>query len=273
MSTIQVNCVDQVLSLTGTPTIASGGILEDYVSFKFCSQWDGFYKTAVFWRSPEGLAYHVVLDSTNKCLIPAEVLEEDGTVYFGVYGVNDAGVRRTSNVLRYTIELGVITVNTQPSDPTPDVYTQILESLAALGDNKGKADKVGNPVEGDLAGLDANGNLTDSGRKPGAANGVATLDETGKVPTNQILAPVRVVAITLYAASWSNKTQSAIVNGVLADETMQLIQPAPALASQSAYHAAGITCTGQAENNLTFTATKTPTEDLTVYVAMQEVRV
>lgn len=78
--------------------------------------------------------------------------------------------------------------------------------------------------------------------------------------------------ITLTAAGWSSNTQTATVNGVSATETDQLIQPAPALASQSAYYAAGILCTGQAENQLTFTCTTVPTEDLTVYVVIQEVR-
>ena len=80
-------------------------------------------------------------------------------------------------------------------------------------------------------------------------------------------------AVTLSASGWnsSSKTQTATVSGVLADETKQLITPAPAAASQAAYYNAGIRCTGQSANNLTFTAKTIPTADLTVYVTVQEV--
>ena len=82
-------------------------------------------------------------------------------------------------------------------------------------------------------------------------------------------------AVTLSASGWnsSSKTQTATVSGVLADETKQLITPTPAASSQAAYYNAGIRCTGQAANNLTFTAKTIPTADLTVYVTIQEVKV
>ena len=80
-------------------------------------------------------------------------------------------------------------------------------------------------------------------------------------------------SITLSASAWNStaKTQTITVSGVLADETKQLITPAPALASQTAYYEAVVLCTGQAANQLTFTAKKIPTTDLTVYVTIQEV--
>ena len=79
-------------------------------------------------------------------------------------------------------------------------------------------------------------------------------------------------SITLHASNWSSNTQTVTAFDVLADETKQLIQPMPATASQSAYIAAGIMCTGQAENSLTFTCQTAPTEDITVYVVIQDVR-
>lgn len=77
--------------------------------------------------------------------------------------------------------------------------------------------------------------------------------------------------VTLPASGWSNNAQTVTVSGVLADETKQLIQPMPAMASQSSYYGAGVLCSGQAENSLTFTCQNVPTEGLTVYVVMQEV--
>ena len=77
------------------------------------------------------------------------------------------------------------------------------------------------------------------------------------------------VAITLTTSAWSNNTQTVTVSGVSASETAQLITPVPAIASQSAYYEAGIMCTGQAANSLTFTCQTVPTSNLTVYVVIQ----
>ena len=81
------------------------------------------------------------------------------------------------------------------------------------------------------------------------------------------------VSVTLAAASWDStaKTQTVTVTGVKASETAQMITPVPAIASQSAYYDAGILCTRQAANSLTFTCKTVPTADLTVYVIIQEV--
>ena len=77
------------------------------------------------------------------------------------------------------------------------------------------------------------------------------------------------VTVTLFSSSWSNNTQTVTVSGVSATETAQLITPTPAIASQSAYYEAGIMCTGQAANSLTFTCQTVPTSNLTVYVVIQ----
>lgn len=77
------------------------------------------------------------------------------------------------------------------------------------------------------------------------------------------------VTITLSSSSWSSNTQTVTVSGVVASETAQLITPTPAIASQSAYYEAGIMCTGQAANSLTFTCQTVPTSNLTVYVVIQ----
>ena len=77
--------------------------------------------------------------------------------------------------------------------------------------------------------------------------------------------------ITLTASAWSNNAQTVTVSGVSATETAQLIQPMPAVASQVAYMSAGIYCSGQAANSLTFTCSETPTENITLYIVITEV--
>ena len=126
MSTIiQVKCTDQVLTYENTPIIASGGVKEDHIQFTFCEKWDGLTKTAVFWRS-EKEVYHVMLDESDGCAVPPEVLASAGVMYFGVFGVSSEGKQRTSEVLRYNVENGAINPVAKPLDPTPDIYTQLM---------------------------------------------------------------------------------------------------------------------------------------------------
>ena len=91
--------------------------------------------------------------------------------------------------------------------------------------------------------------------------------------TGNVTIKPKCVTVTLSSSGWDStaKTQTAAVSGVLTDETKQLITPTPAIASQTAYYNAGIRCTGQSANSLTFTAKTIPTADLTVYVTIQEV--
>ena len=100
---------------------------------------------------------------------------------------------------------------------------------------------------------------------------IATLN--GYVGSMIDVATPKILSVTLSASSWDSTalTQTVTATGVLADEMAQSITPTPALASQAAYYDAGILCTGQADNSLTFTCKTVPTVDLTVYVVIQEV--
>ncbi len=92
-----------------------------------------------------------------------------------------------------------------------------------------------------------------------------TIDGSGLMP--------KAYKVTLTVAGWDApvKTQKVTVSGVLADETKQLIMPMPAMASQNAYAAAGIACTLQEANALTFKCQTVPTENITVFVTVQGV--
>lgn len=142
MSTIiQVKCTDQVLTYENTPIIASGGVKEDHIQFTFCEKWGGLTKTAVFWRS-EKEVYHVMLDESDGCAVPPEVLASAGVMYFGVFGVSSEGKQRTSEVLRYNVENGAINPGTKPADPTPDIYMQVMAQFLKFEDEirAGQAD-------------------------------------------------------------------------------------------------------------------------------------
>lgn len=72
---------------------------------------------------------------------------------------------------------------------------------------------------------------------------------------------VRSIQVTLESANWSNNTQAVTVEGVDGDV---IIAPDPA--SLNDYVDAGIVCTAQGVDSLTFTCDTTPTTDITVNI-------
>jgi len=83
----------------------------------------------------------------------------------------------------------------------------------------------------------------------------------GTVPTAR-LTKVN-ITVTLAVADWSSNTQTITVSGIKADSVV-FVSPAPASASD--YASAGILCTAQAANSLTFSCTTTPSNAITVNV-------
>lgn len=130
MSVIKVRCTDQVLKITEAPVVASGGKNEVKVEFSFCEKWDGFTKTAVFYRDIEE-PYYALLNSEDVCVVPWEVYTEAGTFYFSVFGDKEE-TRRTSTTVRYKVKESGLPEGAVASDPTPDVYSQILEKMGKI---------------------------------------------------------------------------------------------------------------------------------------------
>lgn len=143
---IRVDCVDQRLYISTAPMLASGGRNEDEIEFGFCSLWDGFEKTAVFYREKDDVYHAIITD--DRCIIPHEVLTDEGWMYFGVLGVK-GDITRTSAIMRYRIEAGAITEGTKPSDPTPDIYAQYIARIQAIEQmfTSKPFSVTGNPVE------------------------------------------------------------------------------------------------------------------------------
>ena len=126
---ITVDCIDQRLLITNDPLLASGGQNESEIVFTFCPLWQGYGKTAVFYRTPDEVYNVEIVD--DRCTIPAEVLTEKGEIFFGVFGDNGSATR-TSEILRYTVVQGALLPGVRPADPTPDIYAQIMGRLGAI---------------------------------------------------------------------------------------------------------------------------------------------
>ena len=180
MSQIQVKCVDQVLKIVKAPVIASGGLNEVCVVFDFCEKWDGFMKTALFYRDAETV-YYAVLDDNDMCVVPWEVYHEAGYFYFSVFG-EKGSARRTSNKVRYKIVGGAITEELIPPDPTPDVYDQIIALVNEMKEGQVAFLEEGENVliAADSATADAANAAEDAIRATTNANNAAALANSAK---------------------------------------------------------------------------------------------
>lgn len=104
--------------------------------FDFFPLWDDFGKVAIFYCN-EDAVYNVVIDSNNECVVPYEVLVSGGRFYFGVFAINEEGIRRTSDILAYKVVKGAFIEEQKSNEPTLDIYEQILALYAkSMHDNE-----------------------------------------------------------------------------------------------------------------------------------------
>jgi len=150
-----------------------------------------------------------------------------------------------------------------------NVYAHIVGNGTTTSGGSGSGSSGGAANRSNAHTLDWSGNAWFSGNVFVGSNSGANRDggskRLGTVPS--------CVRVTLAADAWdaSTKNQTVGVAGVSAIETAQLIQPMPAMASMAAYNKAGIMCTAQGANSLTFTAASVPAESISVYVVITEV--
>ncbi len=102
-------------------------------SFSFSQDYDGLEKFAVFYRSQEQNRFVELTDGT--CIIPWELLKEEGILYVGAYGIkNTAEIvekRMTTNAVIIRVESSVSSSAAPDAAPSPDIWEQYrLEILA-----------------------------------------------------------------------------------------------------------------------------------------------
>lgn len=130
---INARIIDQKVQLSNIPLIASGsqGVLQ--IKCDFDDLWTGYQATAVFFREEKGKVtdvFHVPV-YLGIADVPPEVLKDEGHFFMGFMGV--AENTRTTELIRLEVKRGAITEGVAVPDPTPDVYTQLLEILNQSG--------------------------------------------------------------------------------------------------------------------------------------------
>lgn len=126
MTTIGLIATDQLLEIVLQPRVASGDHNSVTLHVDFDSEWDGYGKSAVFYTAKNKQnAYEAVLVD-GECVVPHEVLTEDGILYIGVRGVNAENAVKTSSLIKYRIVEGAPAGEGTTVEPTPDVYQQLM---------------------------------------------------------------------------------------------------------------------------------------------------
>ena len=157
--------------------------------------------------------------------------------------------------------------------------TQFNSDLAKIGN---KADKTAPAAAGNLAALDAAGNLVDSGKKPAdfqakvTASGLLKGDGAGGVTAaaagTDYSGPKATVTATLLASGWTGSEAPFVytlaIAGVTATSYQELLPAVNITAEQlKALQAANITDGGQAAGSMTLNAYgKVPTVDIPIRV-------
>lgn len=126
-----MNVDKNIATISSTEPMTSGSVNVYLVEFYFSPEWDDLTRIAVF-KSGDTVV-DVLLDDTNVCFMPWEVLVEyDRPVQFGVYGTKEGRiVLPTIWATTEVILEGVIT-GAEAQPPSPTLYDQILARLESI---------------------------------------------------------------------------------------------------------------------------------------------
>lgn len=133
---MQIIVNPHTLELNKTVDVNSGEYNIQECEFVFSSEYEGLTKMAIF--SNEENSFQTII--TNRtCIIPAEILQTEGTIGLGVYGYEVNGdnlVKRYSpKPVFFNVELGSYQLAQEAVDPSADIIAQILAQLETLSND------------------------------------------------------------------------------------------------------------------------------------------
>lgn len=132
-----VNVNKNLIQVETTETITSGSSNVYVMKFNFSDEWAPLERVAVFRRDQE-TPVNILLDDTNQCMIPWEVMTTpDAVITFGVYGTMDGNVVLPTVWANGGIVVEGVITGVELEPPTPDIYQQILAKLSYIENNIG----------------------------------------------------------------------------------------------------------------------------------------
>ena len=130
MNLLRLSVSKTVLKIEQTELTVEKCVNYDRVAFTFDDSWADLVRTATFWRGSKASdVYQILLDDTNECDIPWELLQKDGYIQIGVTGIGADGSLITTQPVAQSVARGTYRDARVPSDPTPTIYEQINQQL------------------------------------------------------------------------------------------------------------------------------------------------
>lgn len=130
MNLLRLSVSKTTLKIEKTELTVEKCVNYDRVAFTFDDSWADLVRTATFWRGSKAAdVYQILLDDTNECDIPWELLQKDGYIQIGVTGIGADGSLVTTQSIAQSVARGTYRDARIPSDPTPTIYEQINQQL------------------------------------------------------------------------------------------------------------------------------------------------
>ena len=118
-------------------SVYTGNVNSYICEFELSCEWENMNVFAVFCVNET--AYTAALLKDRTCILPNEVLEEEGEFFVGLYATNgdsDNLKRISTGLISARIEKGCFTDGLTPQIPTPDIWEQLIsKTVPHIGDN------------------------------------------------------------------------------------------------------------------------------------------
>ena len=141
---IQIQVNGQKAKITNRHELYSGTVAIEGIQFEFSDEWADMTKTATVYVGAydRDKAVNILIenDRVAPVQLPAEIFEKNCEVYVGVFGINAAGQRLTSSIVRQEVKKGV-PVQSASDNISIDAYTRIIQLMTEAKDIAANSDE------------------------------------------------------------------------------------------------------------------------------------
>lgn len=141
---IKIQVLNQKAKITNRHELYSGTVAIEGIQFEFSDEWADMIKTATVYVGAYGRdkAVNILIenDKVAPVQLPAEIFEKNCEVYVGVFGINAAGQRLTSSIVRQEVKKGV-PVQSASDNISIDAYTRIIQLMTEAKDIAANSDE------------------------------------------------------------------------------------------------------------------------------------
>ena len=141
---IKIQVLNQKAKITNRHELYSGTVAIEGIQFEFSDEWADMIKTATVYVGAydRDKAVNILIenDKVAPVQLPAEIFEKNCEVYVGVFGINAAGQRLTSSIVRQEVKKGV-PVQSASDNISIDAYTRIIQLMTEAKDIAANSDE------------------------------------------------------------------------------------------------------------------------------------